>query len=313
MLDPRYVAENLENVRAALARRSGEAAAAVDALAELVTQRRQLVTETETLKARRNAANQEMSQLAKGPDKAAFATRRDELKTLSAQVKEGEERLGTIEAELTERLLGVPNLPHESTPDGHGEADNPVVRTWGEAPELRLRAEAALGCSEPSSAILDFERAAKLSGARFAVLLRRRRAARARAHQLHARPAHRRARLPRGAAAVLGDAAATMHGTGQLPKFEEDLFKTQRSDPDDPGALYLIPTAEVPLTNLHADEILDAERAAPRLLAYTPCFRGEAGSLRQGHPRPHPPAPVRQGRAGALRARRRRRSSSSTC
>ncbi len=276
MLDPRYVAENLETVRTALARRSGESAAAVDALAELVTRRRQLVTETEGLKARRNAANQEMSQLAKGGDREAFAARRDELKTLAGQVKELEQELVSVEGELQEGLLGVPNLPHESTPSGHGESDNPVVRTWGERPEFDFEPQAHWDLGAQLG-ILDFERAAKLSGARFAVLF----GAAARLERgligfmldLHTREHGYREVLP--PFLVRG---ATMRGTGQLPKFEEDLFKTQRSDPDDPGALYLIPTAEVPLTNLHADEILDASALPVAYTAYTPCFRAEAGA-----------------------------------
>ena len=276
MLDPRYVAENLEDVRTALARRSGETAAAVDALAELVARRRSLVTETESLKARRNAANQEMSKLAKGPDKASFAARREELKTLSGQVKELEEQLASVEGDLQERLLGIPNLPHETAPTGQGEADNPVVRSWGEAPELDFEPKAHWDLGSDLG-ILDFERAAKLSGARFAVLYgaaaKLERSLIAFMLDLHTTEHGYREVLP--PFLVRG---ATMQGTGQLPKFEEDLFKTQRSDPDDPGALYLIPTAEVPLTNLHGDEILEAEQLPLAYTAYTPCFRAEAGA-----------------------------------
>jgi seryl-tRNA synthetase len=276
MLDPRYVAENLDAVRTALARRSNETAVAVDALAELVTRRRALVTETENLKARRNAANQEMSQLAKGPDRAAFAARRDELKALSGQVKELEEKLSGVEGELQERLLGIPNLPDESTPTGQSEADNPVIRTWGERPEFDFAPKPHWDLGTDLG-ILDFERAAKLSGARFAVLFgaaaRLERALIGFMLDLHTTEHGYREVLP--PFLVRG---ATMQGTGQLPKFEEDLFKTQRSDPDDPGALYLIPTAEVPLTNLHADEILDAAQLPLTYTAYTPCFRAEAGA-----------------------------------
>jgi len=276
MLDPRYVAENLESVRAALARRSSEAASAVDELAELVAQRRQLVAQTESLKARRNAANQEMSRLAKGPDKAAFAARRDELKELSGQVKELEEQLAAVEGELKERLLGVPNLPDESAPTGQSEADNPVVRSWGERREFDFEPKPHWDLGVELG-VLDFERAAKLSGARFAVLLgaaaRLERALIGFMLDLHTREHGYLEVLP--PFLVRG---STMQGTGQLPKFEDDLFKTRRSDPDDPGALYLIPTAEVPLTNLHADEILDAERLPLAYTAYTPCFRAEAGA-----------------------------------
>ncbi len=276
MLDPRYVAENLEAVRTRLATRSPSAAATLDPLAEAVSRRRELVGKTEALQARRNAANDEMAKLAKGGDKAAFAARRDELKTLSAEIKDLEGTLTELEAELEAQLLVVPNLPHESTPVGSSEADNPVVRVWGEKPVLDFEPQAHWDLGARLG-ILDFERAAKLSGARFAVL-----------YGLGAR-------LERALISFMLDLhtkehgylevyppylvrAETMQGTGQLPKFEQDLFKTHRSDPDDQGALYLIPTAEVPLTNLHAGEILEGADLPLCYTAYTPCFRSEAGS-----------------------------------
>ncbi len=276
MLDPRYVAENLETVRTRLATRSPSAAATLDPLAAAVSRRRELVGKTEALQARRNAANDEMSKLAKGGDKAAFAARRDELKTLSAEIKDLEGTLTELEAELEAQLLVVPNLPHESTPVGSTEADNPVVRVWGEKPVLDFEPQAHWDLGARLG-ILDFERAAKLSGARFAVL-----------YGLGAR-------LERALISFMLDLhtkehgylevyppylvrAETMQGTGQLPKFEQDLFKTHRSDPDDQGALYLIPTAEVPLTNLHAGEILEGTDLPLCYTAFTPCFRSEAGS-----------------------------------
>ena len=275
MLDPRYVAENVEAVRQALGRRSAATAAALDPLAVIIEERRTLVGRTETLQARRNAANQEMSALAKGPDRAAFAARREELKTLADEIKTLEARRTAVEADLEEQLLAVPNLPHPSTPDGSTADDNPVRRTWGEPPTFSFdprphwEVGARLG-------ILDFERAAKLSGSRFAVLwgaaARLERALIAFMLDLHTRE--------HGYTEVYPPflvRAEALRGTGQLPKFEADLFKTRRSDPEDPSALYLIPTAEVPVTNLHADEIL--EDAFPRsYVAYTPCFRSEAGS-----------------------------------
>jgi len=276
MLDGRWVADHLDDVRAALGRRSKETAALLDAAADLFARRRDLIRDTEALQAKRNAANQEMSKLAKGGDKEAFAARRDELKTLSAEVKTLEEQLSAVEREVEERLLGVPNVPHESTPDGAGEADNPVRRTWGEKPSFDFTPKPHWELGE-ALGILDFERAAKLSGARFSVLFglgaRLERALTAFMLDLHTQkhgytevcPPY----LVRGSA---------LRGTGQLPKFEADLFKTFKADPEDKSPLYLIPTAEVPVTNLHADEILEGEQLPLAYTAFTPCFRSEAGS-----------------------------------
>lgn len=276
MLDPRFVADHLDEVRAALRRRSAGVVGSLDGLSELIARRRELVAETETLQARRNAANQEMSRLAKGGDPAAFAARREELKQLSEAVKLHEARLREVEARLEEELLAVPNLPHESSPDGAGEQDNPVRRVWGERPAFDFEPAthwdlgARLG-------VLDFERAAKLSGARFAVLwgvaARLERALIAFMLDLHTREHGYTEVAP--PYLVKGDA---LRGTGQLPKFEADLFKTRRSGEDDPSPLYLIPTAEVPVTNLHADEILDGAALPLAYTAFTPCFRSEAGS-----------------------------------
>jgi seryl-tRNA synthetase len=275
MLDPRYVADHLDAVRAALARRSEQAARGLDAIADVAARRRELILETEKLQAERNASNQEMSQLAKS-DKAAFERRRDGLKQLSTDIKALETELSAVERDLEDRLLEVANLPHESTPDGKSGEDNPVRRSWGEPPpfDFQPKPHWELGAE---LGILDFERAAKLSGARFAVLwglgARLERAIITFMLDLHTREHGYLEVYP--PFLVRADA---LRGTGQLPKFEEDLFKTRRSDPEDPSALYLIPTAEVPVTNLHADEILEGERLPLAYCAYTPCFRSEAGS-----------------------------------
>ncbi len=276
MLDARHVAEHLDEVRAGLRRRSDAAAASLDGMADALARRRELIAETEALQARRNAANQEMSKLARGGDKAAFAARRDELKQVSEQVKQLEARLAEVEAEVEQGLLAVPNLPHASTPEGRGEGDNPVRRVWGDKPTYDFEPQAhwevgaALG-------ILDFERAAKLSGARFAVLwgaaARLERALVTYMLDLHTREHGYTEVYP----PFLVKAEA-LRGTGQLPKFEQDLFKTHRSGEDDPSPLYLIPTAEVPVTNLHADEILDGAKLPIAYAAFTACFRSEAGS-----------------------------------
>ncbi len=277
MLDARYVAEHLEEVRQALTRRSAAAAESLDAIAQVSARRRELIVRTEELQARRNTANQEMSQLAKGGDKEAFAARRDELKTLSGEIKELETKLHAVAEEMNELLLPVPNTPLASVPDGKGEEDNPEIRVWGQKPDFDFTPQSHDELGE-ALGILDFERAAKLSGSRFSVLYglgsRLERALSAFMLDLHTgEHGYREVHPP-----YLVN-SKTMTGTGQLPKFEHDAFKTARTDdPDDQGALYLIPTAEVPLTNLHADEILDVADLPVAYTAYTPCFRSEAGS-----------------------------------
>jgi seryl-tRNA synthetase len=276
MLDARYVADHLDEVRAQLARRGSEFAQALDGVASLVVSRRELTRKTELLQGERNTASDAMAKLAKSGDKEGMAARRDELKALSERVKGLEQELAAAEAQIEEILLGIPNVPHESVPDGQTEDKNVVVRTWGEKPEFAFTPKPHYELGEKLG-ILDFERAAKLSGARFSVLW------------------GLGARLERALATFMLDLhtgehgytevyppylvkAEALRGTSQLPKFEEDLFKTKRSDPNDPSALYLIPTAEVPVTNLHADEILEAADLPLGYTAYTPCFRSEAGS-----------------------------------
>lgn len=276
MLDARYVAEHLDEVRTAMSRRSAADAASLDGLSELVQQRRALIQKTETLKAERNTANDAMAALAKSGDKAGLAARRDELKKQGDQIKELEGQLAAIESSLEERLLHIPNLPHESTPDGRSDEDNPVVRVVGKKPEFDFTPKEHSELGE-ALGILDFERAAKLSGARFSVLYgagaRMERALASFMLDLHTREhGYREVYTPY---LVKGDA---LRGTGNLPKFENDLFKTTKGDPANPDTLYLIPTAEVPVTNLHADEILEGADLPLGYTAYTPCFRSEAGS-----------------------------------
>jgi seryl-tRNA synthetase len=276
MLDARYVADHLDEVRAQLARRGPEFAQALDGVALLSSTRRELIRKTELLQAERNTASDAMAKLAKSGDKDAMAARRDELKALSERVKGLEGELTELEGQIEDKLLHIPNVPHPSVPDGATEEQNRIVRTWGDKPSFGFEPKAHWELGEKLG-ILDFERAAKLSGARFSVLY------------------GQGARLERALAAFMLDLhtlehgytevyppylvkAEALRGTGNLPKFEEDLFKTKRSDPNDPSALYLIPTAEVPVTNLHADEILEATDLPRAYTAYTPCFRSEAGS-----------------------------------
>jgi seryl-tRNA synthetase len=276
MLDARHVADHLDEVRAALARRSAEAAATLGDLAEISARRRELILRTEALQAERNRASQELGRLAKS-DPSAIEGRRAELRELGDEIKALEASLSGHETELEELLLGVPNVPHASTPDGSGEADNPVRMVWGQppsfdfAPKPHWELGAALG-------VFDFERASKLSGPRFAVLwgaaARLERALITFMLDLHTREHGYTEVYP----PFLVKAEA-LRGTGQLPKFENDLFKTHRQGTeDDRSPLYLIPTAEVPVTNLHADEILEGAALPLSYAAFTPCFRSEAGS-----------------------------------
>lgn len=279
MLDPKYVVENLALVREGLARRSAAAAESLNGVSALSERRKALILATESKQAQRNAANQSMAALAKSGDKEAFAQLRDSLKLLSDEVKAYEQELALAEAELTRLLMFVPNIPHETTPDGAGEQDNVVVRTWGKKPEFAFEPAPHDALGEKLG-ILDFGRAAKLSGARFSLLMglgaRLERALTQYMLDLHAQHGYTEVVPP-----YLVKASA-LEGTGNLPKFEADLFKTGRHETDEGGGgdnrLYLIPTAEVPVTNIHADEILDGSQLPIRYVAFTPCFRSEAGS-----------------------------------
>ena len=276
MLDARYVSDHLEEVRAQLARRSPDDAAALDAVADLARKRRELVTTTEKLQSERNVASEAMAVLAKSGDREAMQARREELKKLSEEVKRAEVALAELESAMADKLLGIPNVPHESTPAGKSDADNPVLRVWGEKPQFDFTPKPHWEIGE-ALGILDLDRAAKLSGARFSVLFgagaRLERALVTFMLDLHTREHGYREVYP----PFLVKAEA-LRGTGSLPKFESDLFKTYRGDPNDKEPLYLIPTAEVPVTNLHADEIIDGDKLPLAYAAYSPCFRSEAGS-----------------------------------
>ncbi len=274
MLDLRHVVDHLDDVRAGLARRSPAAAETIAPIADLGQKRRELIAVVEAKQALRNLANEKMAKAdKKSPE---FAEQREALKALSGEIKEAEKQLNDVLAAIGNILPLVPNIPDASVPDGKGEDDNVVVRTWGDKPGYSFAPKAhwdigtALG-------ILDFERAAKMSGARFTVLMgtaaRLERSLISFMLDLHTREHGYTEVLP---PFLVKDSA--LFGTGQLPKFADDLFKTHKNDPERAYDLYLIPTAEVPVTNLHADEILEGERLPVAYTAYTPCFRAEAGS-----------------------------------
>lgn len=276
MLDPNLVATRPDLVRDSLRRRHAPPAtmAVVDRLEALVVRRKQLQHEVDRLRAVRNELSPRIGALMK-------AGRADEAETLKADVRAAgeraavlEEELGGVAAEERDLLLSLPNLVDPSTPDGASDHDNPTVRTWAEPtrfdfpPKPHEEVAQALGMYDP-------ERASKLSGSRFYVL------------------SGALAAMERALVAFFLDVATREHGyrevlvpymvtresmvgTGQLPKFEEDLFKLQAQLAGQDA--YLIPTAEVPVTNLHRGEILDEGAVPVRYCAFTPCFRSEAGS-----------------------------------
>jgi seryl-tRNA synthetase len=253
-------------------RRGPAARPLIDAFREVDVRRKTLQAELDGLRAQRNAANERMAAIA-DKKSAEFQTLRDGLRALSQRIKEGEGRLASIEEEAREKQLYLPNAPHDSVPIGDDESANVVVSSWGEKPSYRFppRDHVDLGVS---LGILDFERGAKLSGARFTVLAgagaRLVRALMAFMLDIHTARGYREMWVP-----VLLRRHA-MEGTGQLPKFIDDAFRTVAARPED--EYYLAPTAEVPLTNLHREEILDAAALPIRYTAYTTCFRAEAGA-----------------------------------
>ena len=255
-------------VRAMLAARRTDAP--LDRLLEVDGEWRSLVVRLDELRALRNTGSKEVGELFRTGDKERAEVKRAEMAAIGDDIKAIEERSRALEEELQALELTIPNRPDPSVPVGASEADNRVERSWGEQPsfDFEPRAHWDLG---PELGILDFERAAKIAGARFVVL------------------SGVGAALERALVSYMLDLQTLQHGytevlppymvssasltaTGQLPKFGDDLFHAEGTD------LYLIPTAEVPVTNLHRDETLAEEELPLRYCAYTPCFRAEAGS-----------------------------------
>ena len=274
MLELSFVRDNLELVTRKLAERGGAAGAGLERFRDLDTERRQSLVEVEALKHRRNRAGEEIARLKRKPGDAAAQKKATELiaemKVLSDQIKEMDERSGKLDAELHELLAGLPNVPHETVPAGRTPEDNVEVRRWGVPPEFSFTPRPHWELGE-ALGVLDLERAAKIAGARFAVYwdlgAKLERALQNFMLDLHTRE--------HGYLEVLPPAmvnSASLFGTGQLPKFADDLFKLEGRD------LWLTPTAEVQLTNLFRDEMLEAGQLPIKLCAFTPCFRSEAGS-----------------------------------
>jgi seryl-tRNA synthetase len=266
MLAREYLRENTEHYRQALKNRG--ASVDLDRYVELDVERRRAIAQVEQLKAQKNAASQEIATLKKNKQDAASQI--EAMKSLGDEIKTFDERLAQIESELQSLELYFPNAPHESVPVGADEAANRVERHWGEKPSFSFTPKAHWELGE-SLGILDFDRAAKVTGARFSFLTgaaaKLNRALMNFMLDVHERQGYTEVLPP----FIVN--AESLRGTGQLPKFEEDLFRLTHEKP-----LYLIPTAEVPVTNFFRDEILDGARLPIRYTAYTPCFRSEAGS-----------------------------------
>ncbi|NJD90311.1 MAG: serine--tRNA ligase [Geobacter sp.] len=265
MLDIRYIRENLEEAEARLGSRGPGVSLA--GIRELDSRRRVLLQGTETLKAERNRVSDEIGKV---KDKSLVQDKIVQMRAVSTQIKEQDEELRKLDDELQNLLLTIPNFPDKAIPVGASEADNREVRTWGELPGFTFAPKSHWDLGEALN-ILDFECGAKLAGARF-VLYRGLGARLERALINFMLDLHTDSH---GYTEVLPPFMVnreTMTGTGQLPKFEEDLFRLV--DPD----YLLIPTAEVPVTNIHRGEILKKSDLPIQYTAYTPCFRREAGS-----------------------------------
>lgn len=271
MLELRYIRENLDLVREKT-RKRGADTGLIDSFAAVDQKRRNLLNEVEGLKNRRNTVSDQIAVLKRGSD--ADKKQADplilEMRETSQKIKQLDTELGSIEDELSTIVMAIPNICHDSVPEGNDDSENIEMHTWGEKPQFDFSPKPHWELGEETG-IIDFERAAKLSGARFALLKgfasRLERALINFMLDLHTQK--------HGYTEVLPPFLVntpTMTATGQLPKFEEDLFRIKDWD------LYLIPTAEVPVTNIHRDETLAEKELPVKYTAYTPCFRSEAGS-----------------------------------
>lgn len=266
MIDVKLLREDCETLRTALLNRRSPLD--LESILALDAQRRQLLYDVEQLRAEQNRASEDIAKLKRAKQDAAEAIAA--MKKVSDSAKEMDERVRELDAQLRDQLLVIPNIPHESVPVGPDAGSNRLERTWGAPPTFSFQPRDHVELGEKLG-ILDFEGAARISGARFTVLkglgARLERALTSFMLDVHTREHGYTEILP--PFMVLG---SSMEGAGQLPKFAEEAFTVRGRD------LWLVPTAEVPLTNLHRDEILDADTLPRKYVAYTPCFRSEAGS-----------------------------------
>lgn len=270
MLDLNHVRENLEKVRAALQTR-GVAPEVLDSFAEADAERRRIIAESDQLNAQRNSASREIGALMKEGKREEADERRQEVNQLKESIAGLDRLREQSETRMHELLSTLPNIPHQSVPVGKDESANVEVRRSGIKPDFDFEPKDHVDLGT-ALGILDLDRATKIAAARFAILngegARLERALINFMLDVHAREHGYQETLP---PFIVNKAA--LFGTGQLPKFEEDLFKLT-----DERELYLVPTAEVPVTNYHREEILDPSQLPLRWVAYTPCFRSEAGS-----------------------------------
>jgi seryl-tRNA synthetase len=270
MLDLNHVRENLEKVRAALQTR-GVAPEVLDSFAEADADRRRIIAESDQLNAQRNSASREIGALMKEGKREEADERRQEVNQLKESIAGLDRLREQSETRMHEMLSTLPNIPHQSVPVGKDESANVEVRRSGIKPDFDFEPKDHVDLGT-ALGILDLDRATKIAAARFAILngegARLERALINFMLDVHAREHGYQETLP---PFIVNKAA--LFGTGQLPKFEEDLFKLT-----DERELYLVPTAEVPVTNYHREEILDPSQLPLRWVAYTPCFRSEAGS-----------------------------------
>src|SRR5829696_1955529 len=269
MLDPNFVRDNLEAVQTGMANRGLDVTSELQQLATAESHRRRLLPQIEGLKREQNASGDQVARAKRqGQDASHFF---EASKQRGQKIKQLEFELDSAERQRTVLLEALPNLPHASVPVGRSAADNVVVRTWGEPRQFDFEPKAHWDLG-PELGIIDFERATKISGTRFAFLMGAG-AQLERALINFMLSLHSNEHGYTEVAPPFLVNASTLYGTGQLPKFEQDLFKIAGE-----WDLYLIPTAEVPVTNLYRGEILDGRLLPLKYTAYTPCFRSEAGS-----------------------------------
>jgi len=266
MLDGRYLRDNLEAVREALGNRAGSWD--FERFAQLDDERREVIQEVEGRQSLRNEASRRIGEMMKAGEREQAEVIKEEVRVLNTEIEELNEQLGSADTALRDMLLRIPNIPDEGVPVGVSEADNVEVRRWGTPREFDFEPVAHWDLG-PALGVIDFERGVKLAKSRFVVLgadgARLNRALINFMLDTHGAKGYTEWSVP----AMANE--ETLLGTGQLPKFADDLFHTDEG-------LYLIPTAEVQLTNLHRDEVLEADTLPRRYCAYTPCFREEAGA-----------------------------------
>ncbi|MDD3459907.1 seryl-tRNA synthetase [Mesotoga sp. Brook.08.YT.4.2.5.1] len=267
MIDVRLIRENPEIVRKGLEQRC-MSSELLDEIVNLESRRREALQIVEQKKAERNSISSEIARAKASKDQSLAASLMERAKEISSEVKDLDNRTSQIDEELREKLLYLPNIPSSTTPVGKGEEDNVVLRFWGEPRKVDFEIKAHWDYG-PDTGLIDFERAAKISGARFTILrgdlARLERAIANFMLDLHHSKGYEEVALP------FMVKRETMQATGQLPKFEDEAY---RIDPDD---MFMIPTAEVPLVAQHMDEIIDSD-LPKKYTAYSACFRREAGS-----------------------------------